>query len=296
MSGQGVQVFSSEFPAESWLKKNTTLTASNRDSLAAVLPLLLGQIHTDRKTAIGISGAPGSGKSTLARALIQCISQAGIPACLVSLDDYYFERKHREQLADELHPLFRQRGVPGTHELDRMLADVDQILSGELRGLRLPAFDKSIDDRVPENEWRSLEEAPRIVVFEGWCVGATPQKSTELALPANDMERSLDADGSWRREVLKASQRLYKALHSRLDQLWYIRVPDWNCVIDWRWQQERELAQKNLKSRTEVENFLGCFERIFNHMQDSYPQWADLVMEVDRNHDISLPDQYGKAT
>ncbi len=295
MSGQRVQVFSSELPAESWLKKNTTLTASNRDSLAAVLPLLLGQIHTDRKTAIGISGAPGSGKSTLARALIQCIRHTGIPACLVSLDDYYLDRKHREQLADELHPLFRLRGVPGTHELDRMLVDFDQILSGDLSDLCLPVFDKSIDDRAPKQEWRSLQVAPQIVVFEGWCVGATPQDSTELALAVNETERILDADGSWRREVLKASQRLYNALHSRLDQLWYIHVPDWNCVIDWRWQQERELAQKNLKSRTDVENFLGCFERIFNHMQDSYPQWADLVMEVDRNHDISLPDQYEKA-
>jgi D-glycerate 3-kinase len=296
MSGQRVQVFSSELPAESWLKKNTTLTASNRDSLAAVLPLLLGQIHTDRKTAIGISGAPGSGKSTLARALIQCISQTGIPACLVSLDDYYFDRKHREQLADELHPLFGQRGVPGTHELDRMLADFDQIHSGDLSDLCLPVFDKSIDDRAPIQEWRSLQVAPQIIVFEGWCVGATPQDSAELASAVNETERILDADGSWRREVLKASQRLYNALHSRLDQLWYIHVPDWNCVIDWRWQQERELAQKNLKSRTDVENFLGCFERIFNHMQDSYPQWADLVIEVDRNHDISLPDQYKKAT
>jgi D-glycerate 3-kinase len=199
-------------------------------------------------------------------------------------------------LADELHPLFRQRGVPGTHELDRMLADFDQIHSGDLSDLCLPVFDKSIDDRAPKQEWRSLQVAPQIVVLEGWCVGATPQDSTELALPVNETERTLDADGSWRREVLKASQRLHKALHSRLDQLWYIHVPDWNCVIDWRWQQERELAQKNLKSRTDVENFLGCFERIFNHMQDSYPHWADLVMEVDRNHDISLTDQYKKAT
>ena len=291
MSGQRVQEFCSDFSVESWLKKNTRLAASNRHSLAGILPLLLGQINTDRKTSIGISGAPGSGKSTLARALVHCINKAGVPACLVSLDDYYLDRKRREQLADELHPLFRQRGVPGTHELDRMLADFDQIQSGELQGLYLPVFDKSIDDRAPEQEWRSLQVAPQIIVFEGWCVGAPPENAAELALPVNEMERVLDADGGWRREVLKASQRLYKALHSRLDQLWYIRVPDWNCVIDWRWQQEQELVQKNLKSREDVEAFLSCFERIFYHMQKSYTQWANLVLEVDHDHDISLPDQ-----
>ena len=263
--------------------------------IAAILPRLLDQIDTDRKIAIGISGAPGSGKSTLARFLARHINQAGIPACLLALDDYYLGRNQREQLALSLHPLFQQRGVPGTHELDRLAADFDRIQSGRLGGLSLPVFNKSTDDRVAEHEWRSLEETPRIIIFEGWCVGVPPQKQTELSLPANEMERVHDPDGSWRHEMWKAWQQLYNALHGRLDQVWYIRVPDWNCVIDWRWQQEQELAQMSLKSRAEVESFLGSFERIVNHMQDSYRQWADLVMEADHNHDISLPDQRGEA-
>jgi D-glycerate 3-kinase len=263
--------------------------------LAAIIPRLLDQIDTDRKTAIGISGAPGSGKSTLARILVRYINQEGIPACRLSLDDYYLGRHQREQLAINLHPLFQQRGVPGTHELDRLLADFDRIQRGKLRELRLPVFKKSTDDRAAEHEWRSLERAPRIIILEGWCVGAMPQKQLELDAPANEMERVHDAHGAWRLEVRKAWQQLYAALRNRLDQVWYIRVPDWNCVIDWRWQQEQELAQMNLKSRAEVENFLSSFERIVNHMQNSYPQWADLVMEADRNHGIGLPDQSEKA-
>ena len=257
--------------------------------LAAILPRLLDQVDKDRKTAIGISGAPGSGKSTLARALVHYLNQAGIPACLLSLDDYYLGRSQREQLAVNLHPLFQQRGVPGTHEFRRLLADFDQIQSGKLKELRLPVFDKSTDDRAAEHQWRSLEKVPKVIVLEGWCVGVMPQNQTELEAPANDMERIHDTDGRWRREVWRAWQQLYTALHKRLDQVWYIRVPDWNCVIDWRWQQEQDLARMNLKSRAEVENFLGSFERIVNHMQDSYKQWADLVIEADRNHGISLP-------
>jgi len=246
--------------------------------------------------AIGIAGAPGSGKSTLSQALVQNLNQTGTPACLLSLDDYYLGSAQREVLSKEVHPLFRQRGVPGTHEINRLLADFDRIRSGKIEGLRLPIFDKSIDDRVAEHEWRSLETAPRIVILEGWCVGVPPQKQIELDLPANEMERYQDARGAWRLEVWKAWKRLYNALHGRLDQVWYIRVPDWDCVIDWRWQQEQELAQMNLKSRAKVVNFLGCFERIVNHMQSSYPQWADLVMEADRNHHISLSQQSRKAT
>ena len=264
--------------------------------LAAILPRLLDRIDTDGKTAIGISGAPGSGKSTLARALVHYINRAGIPACLLSLDDYYLGRSQREQSAIDLHPLFRQRGAPGTHEFDHLLAAFDQIQSGKIKGLRLPVFDKSIDDRAPEHDWRSLEKAPRVIILEGWCVGVPPQKQTELDAPANELERVHDANGFWRLEVWKAWQQLYTALRNRLDQVWYIRVPDWNCVIDWRWQQEQEMALMNLNSRIEVENFLGSFERIVNHMQDSYTQWADLVMEADRNHDISLPEQSGIAT
>jgi len=294
MSGHPVQEPSSVFVAETWLKKNTRLNASNRQSLAALLPCLVAQINTDRKTTIGISGAPGCGKSTLARTVVHCITQAGIPACLFSLDDYYLGRVQREQVADRMHPLFRQRGVPGTHELDRLLTDFEQVQSGQVEELSLPVFDKSIDDRAPEQAWRSLKTAPRIIIFEGWFIGAPPQDAAELELPANTLERDHDAGGNWRAEVLKASQRFYEAFLGRLDQVWYIRVPDWDCVIDWRWQQEQELPLMNLKSRAEVENFLGCFERIVNHMQISHTQWADLIMRVDRNHDFSLQGQSEK--
>jgi D-glycerate 3-kinase len=269
---------------------------SKRRSLTTLVPGLLERINTGYKSVIGIAGAPGSGKSTLARVLVQSLNHMEIPACLLSLDDYYLSRAQREVLSKEVHLLFRQRGVPGTHEFDRLLSDLDQIQEGGFRSLRLPVFDKSIDDRIHRHAWRSLEADPLLTVLEGWFIGVPPQQEAQLFHPVNELERKRDSDGSWRQAVHDAWLSNYAALRSRLDQVWYIRVPDWNCVIDWRWQQEQELAQMNLKSRAEVENFLGSFERIVNHMQDSYPQWADLVMEADRNHHISLSQQSRKAT
>ena len=34
-------------------------------------------------------------------------------------------------------------------------------------------FDKSVDDRCTKNKWVKVKKKPNIVIFEGWCVGAT---------------------------------------------------------------------------------------------------------------------------
>lgn len=290
MTGDRVQAFHSAFAIESWLAQNAVLSPANQRSLAETVSRLVARTDTDRKTTIGISGAPGSGKSTLSRTFVHCLNELGITACLLSLDDYYLDRPGRERMAQDVHPLFRQRGVPGTHEIRRLKRDHDRIRAGEIEGLQLPVFDKSKDNRMPASQWKSLESAPQIIVIEGWCIGAAPQETSELDHPANDMERLRDTGGTWRRAVSKAWKHMYSDLDSRLDQVWYIRVPDWDCVVDWRWRQEQDLAQKNLQNRLEVMHFLACFERIVRHMQNSSSEWADLVLETDREHNVRLPD------
>ena len=120
MTGERVQAFHSAFAIESWLAQNAVLSAANRHSLAETVSRLVARTDTDRKTTIGISGAPGSGKSTLSRTFVHCLNEMGITACLLSLDDYYLDRPGRERVALDVHPLFRQRGVPGTHEISRL--------------------------------------------------------------------------------------------------------------------------------------------------------------------------------
>jgi D-glycerate 3-kinase len=83
---------------------------------------------------------------------------------------------------------------------------------------------------------------------------------------------------------------MYQGLRSRLDQVWYIQVPDWDCVVDWRWQQEQELAHMNLLSRHDVRNFLSSFEQIVKSMQRTHIEWADLVIETDQRHNFHLQD------
>lgn len=268
---------------ERWLGENTSLTAANRHSLAVVLADLRKHIGGSRKTAIGVSGAPGCGKSTLSRALVHGLQQEGIPACLMSLDDYYLGKREREQLARHVHPLLRQRGVPGTHDLGLLLSDFDRLWNGLEDRARLPVFDKSTDDRAPGEQWRAVDGRPQVLLIEGWCIGAPPARPVPPQFEDNPDPES-QPNQRWTDHVQQAWLTMHREFSRRLEQLWYIRVPGWNSVLDWRWQQERELAAPRMQSRPEVERFLAGFSDICRHMQESHPAWADLVLPLDRDH------------
>ena len=68
-------------------------------------------ITRNRSLLVGIAGPQGSGKSTLALALAHELQKQGIETVTVSLDDFYYTRTQRKQLAETLHPLLATRGV-----------------------------------------------------------------------------------------------------------------------------------------------------------------------------------------
>src|SRR4029077_15283556 len=117
-------------------------------------------------TVLAIAGAQGSGKSTLARLLTDELVRLGPRAVTCSLDDFYLTRRERVALAAAVHPLLVTRGVPGTHDIDlceRVLARLGT------EAVRIPTFDKGLDDRVAPEAW-PLAGPVDIVVFDGWCL------------------------------------------------------------------------------------------------------------------------------
>ncbi len=206
---------------------------------------------------LALSGAQGAGKSTLAARLAGAFQQAGISAVEVSLDDYYFSKSQRQQLAATVHPLLRWRGVPGTHHIERLAADLSAHLAG--RPVAWPQFDKATDDCRADRPATSHS----LLILEGWCLGALPQSDEALAIPVNRLEQQQDPDGRFRQYVNQQLAHWYQPLWPRFDALLFLAAPDWPTVLDWRQQQETALWQaRGLgMSTTELQFFMQLFER-----------------------------------
>ncbi|RMF08290.1 MAG: hypothetical protein D6763_10255 [Alphaproteobacteria bacterium] len=247
-----------------------------------------------RPVIVGVSGAQGSGKSTLA-AFLKMILEVDHRrrAVVLSLDDLYLTRAEREALAAEVHPLLVTRGVPGTHDVVMGMRTLDRLMTAEA-GTRtlIPRFDKARDDRMPRQHWDRFAGRPDVILFEGWCVGALPQREGALTEPLNALERDEDPDGTWRRYVNRQLATAYPALFRRIDHLVMLAVPDFGCVRRWRTLQEQKLAQRvgqgtRVMAAADIERFVMHYERLTRHMLDEMPARADTLLTVDRDHRIS---------
>ena len=94
-----------------------------------------------------------------------------------------------EKCQKKVSPLFLTRGVPGTHDTKLLYKSLKNLKSLKFKKIKIPKFDKSIDDRVPKKKWLYIKKKPDIVIFEGWCVGVEAQKKKDLSYPLNSLEK-----------------------------------------------------------------------------------------------------------
>ena len=236
---------------------------------------------------VGICGAQGSGKTTLCKQLQERFQTAGRSVAVLSIDDLYLPAVERQKLSQTVHPLLRTRGVPGTHDV-ALGIDVLNALGGN-EPVRMPRFDKAIDDRVPVMFWHSLDAPVDLVLFEGWCVGARAQPLDALRAPTNELEATEDADARWRWYVNVALAGEYQKLFGRIDYLVLLASPGFEVVQKWRTQQEHELrelvtrtgaAATGVMSDTEIARFIQHYERLTRHILAEMPSRADLVVHL----------------
>lgn len=245
---------------------------------------------------VGVNGAQGTGKSTAAQLLKALLEESfGLGVCEFSIDDLYLSRAHRQALASEVHPLLATRGVPGTHNLPLAL-EVMQALktAGSASLTPIPRFNKAIDDCVPTTEWESVKGRPRVIILEGWCVGARAQRAEDLVQPCNNLEKTEDPQGIWRQYVNRQLGE-YQPLFAMLDLLIMLKAPSFTQVYEWRLLQEEklresltaeQLSRARVMNAEDVARFIAHYERLTRWMLTEMPGRADMVFDLDEHHRI----------
>ena len=269
---------------------STDASTQNSTLAGHLLDQYAGRIARARRPyLLGLSGLQGSGKSTLAREIKLQAESRGWPTEVLALDDFYYSRSERELLAQQIHPLLRTRGVPGTHEIELLLSVLAALpQASEKWPVDYPRFDKGRDTRVTPSRWPRVTRPPKLVVLEGWALGVRPQLQAALDDPINSLERDEDPDGRWRHWVNK-QLRGYQPLWRKLDALIVLQAPNWEVVRNWRSEQEQELLARHAPLAMDAEamvRFLAHFERLSRHALATLPALADTSVEYDAHRHV----------
>ena len=241
---------------------------------------------------VGLAGGQGTGKTTISSLIrIKLTKYFKLDVFRISIDDFYKTRKERIILSKRVHPILLIRGVPGTHDINMMLNFFRKSKSKKFKRLKLPTFNKAIDDRYNKKKWYDLKKKPDVIIFEGWCVGAKSEKNTTLNKAINSLERAKDQKKIWRKHVNHQLKSKYKNLYSQLNCLIYLKAKNFSLLQKWRFKQERKLWVKSkvkskIMSRGDVLNFMQTYQRITQNMFRNMPKYASVIFNLNSNHQI----------
>ncbi len=249
------------------------------------------QKSASRPLIVGINGAQGSGKSTLAACLQFLLEQQGLHAVSLSLDDFYFTRSERQKLASGIHPLLATRGVPGTHDIALARKTLSDLLHRHLP-VFVPRFNKATDDRSPPELAECITEPVDIILLEGWCLGTTAEDEAALSEAVNDLEADEDKDGQWRRYVNEQLAHFYPALFDLVDIWVMLKAPSFDCIYQWRLEQENKLRQNaqqqsQVMDEQQLSRFIKFYQRITQHTLKTLPQRVHYLFELNASRQIT---------
>ena len=243
---------------------------------------------------VGLAGGQGTGKTTIS-SIIKIILEKyfKLKVFKISIDDFYKTRKERIALSKKVHPMLLTRGVPGTHDINMMLDFFKKSKAKKFKNMKLPNFNKAIDDRFPKNKWNTINKRPDVIIFEGWCVGARAETNKTLKKSINSMEKANDQKLVWRKYVNQQLKNKYKKLYSQLNCMIYLKAKNFSLLQKWRLKQEHKLWLKTKKkgghkimSKGDVINFMQTYQRITQNMFKNMPKYASIILNLNSNHQI----------
>jgi D-glycerate 3-kinase len=253
------------------------------------------QNSVNRPLLVALNGSQGSGKTTVSDYLCaSLIEEHRLRAIALSLDDFYLTHAERQALAASVHPLLATRGVPGTHDMVLLRQTLEQLLQAySPEPVAIPRFDKAADDRRPISEWDRIAAPVQLVLLEGWCLGAEPEPNNLLFRPLNDLERDEDPAGLWREYSNEILRREFQSLYSLVDQWIMLCAPSFDCVFEWRREQECKLAATLLSEQAgklmdddALRRFIQHFERITRSCLKELPHKVNHLFSLDKQRQI----------
>ena len=204
---------------------------------------------------IGLAGGQGTGKTTIS-SIIKIILEKYFKLKVFKISIYYFNKTRKEKM-------------------------------------KLPNFNKAIDDRSPKKKWYNINQQPDIIIFEGWCVGARAEINKTLKKPINSIEKTNDENLVWRKYVNQQLKTKYKKLYSQLNCMIYLKAKNFSLLQKWRLKQEKKLWLKTKKksrhkimSKGDVINFMQTYQRITQNMFKNMPKYASIILNLNDNHQI----------
>jgi len=215
------------------------------------------------------------------------------------LDDFYLSQEKRQQLSEDIHPLLKTRGVPATHNIELLKKVLSQLKEVNVcdkakKSIRLPRFDKAIDNPSKECHWSEITSKVDIVLFEGWCWGVSAQAPLDLNLAINELEAKQDPLTIWRKYVNEALLSDYQPLYQFMDLWVMLKAPSFDVVYQWRLEQEQKLAKANdtrnefnfIMDEQELDQFIQLFQRLTEHGLKELPHQVDILFELDKSRQI----------
>ncbi|WP_339720385.1 kinase [uncultured Paraglaciecola sp.] len=235
---------------------------------------------------VGINGSQGSGKSTLSEFLKEYLTETyALNVVVMSLDDFYFSRIERQIIADDVHPLFATRGVPGTHNMSLAKSVLDELK--EQQPTTIPRFNKATDDPHPFSAWTKVTTAVDVVIFEGWCWGVEPQTYQQLKQPVNTFEATEDPNSDWRNHANLQLSLYYQPLYSLMNKWVMLKAPSFADVFAWRLEQEQKLSaatngqeKSGIMNEQQILRFIQHYQRLTEHGLSTLPKKCDHVFEL----------------
>tara|TARA_B100001121_G_scaffold71958_1_gene63728 strand:+ start:1880 stop:2740 length:861 start_codon:yes stop_codon:yes gene_type:complete len=253
-----------------------------------ILPIIIHLENSESKKVL-IGGSQGIGKSSLIIIIKKTLEKFFNKNVLaLSLDNYYLSKDERKSISNKEHELLITRGVPGTHNIKKLVNDIKRF-EKNIYPINIPLFDKLIDNRL--NKYQKIYKKCNILILEGWCCGCKDINKNYLFKNINSLEKKFDTKYLWRKFYNNKLKNEYKLLFNLFDETIFLKAPSFKYVLRWRIKQEKNnssnLNNSKKMSNQEIELFIQHYEKITKWMLKNYSKFANIVLKINKDQKIT---------